>query len=150
MAKKRVNKITEAPTCSCLLLCDDVIVSHSQGKHTLHGIIGGLYVPELPATVGNQVAYLRLSNVYPPQKVTVSLEHAETGDQIWEFQAEFVPPVTPLQVLTLVTRVPPYRLAASGRYILRANHDGVPLAQVPIEVHTMVKDKEQEQADDNG
>lgn len=145
MAKrKKAVKATEAPTCSCLLLCDDVVVSHSQGKHTLHGIIGGICVPELPAVVGNQVAYLRLSNVYPPQKVMVSFEHAETGQELWEFQAEFVPPLNPLQILTLVTRVPPFTISVPGRYILKANHDGVPLAQVPIEVHTMEKSKEQE------
>lgn len=135
MAKKSKRKkaaTAGTPTCNCLVLCDDVVVSHGRDKHNLMGIIGTLAFPALPAITGGFVAYVRLSNVHTQQRVTVGLEEAESEAPLWEFAAELVNRNDPLAVHTLVTKVPPFRIERPGRYLLKAKHNGVPLAQTPI------------------
>src|SRR5262245_21010934 len=114
----------ESPTCSCLVLCDDVVVSHGQDKHHLYGIIGALGVPSLPHIIGGFVAYARLSNVYEEQKVTVAFSHAEDDQLLWEFAAQLVNRDTPLAVHTLITRIPRFQIERAGRYVLAARHGG--------------------------
>lgn len=137
MAKRKSKPkeaIPETPTCNCLLLCDDVVVSHGRDKQSLHGVIGVIGLRTLPAITGGFVAYIRLSNVYTNQKVTVGLEDAETDSPLWEFQAELVNRNDPLAVYTLVTRIPPFRVEKAGKYVLKAKHAGVPIAQTPIQI----------------
>src|SRR5438552_10287125 len=77
--KKSAAKLaTEPPTCNCLLLCDDVLVSRRKNKHTLQGVIGAIGVRQFPAVLGVYVAYLRVSNVYGSQKITVRFEKTRT------------------------------------------------------------------------
>jgi len=138
MAKQRGRKkdrVPETPTCNCLVLCDDVVISHAKGKHTLYGIIGNIAPPSLPHIIGPFVAYIQISNIYAQQRVTVSFETGDAGEPQWEFAAEFVSRSDPLQVHTLVARIPPFLIEKPGRYILRANHEGIPLAQTPITIH---------------
>jgi len=139
MAKRKPAKASTAPvppTCSCLVLCDDVIVSHGRDKHDLRGIIGAIGVPQLPAIAGNLVVYVRLSNVHSQQRVTVSFAPADDheADPLWEFDAQLVSRNDPLSVHTLVTRVPPFRVERGGRYVLTVKHDGIPIAQTPVQI----------------
>lgn len=136
MAKRKVSRrqgpTPETPTCNCALLCDDVLVSHGHGKHTLSGIIGMIVVRALPAALGPYVTYVRISNVYGDQKVTVNLEHADTFEAVFEFEATLPQPADPLGVYTLMVRIPPFSVSEAGRYMFNAKSGGVPLAQSPI------------------
>lgn len=116
------------------MLCDDVVISHSQDKHNLVGIIGALGVRGTPAVSGGFVVYIRLSNVYSEQRVTVSFVSAQDDEVAWEFEAQLVSRNDPLAVHTLISRVPPFRLGKPGRYMLEAKHGGTVIAQTPIEV----------------
>lgn len=140
---KRKGKTTRSgsPTCSCLLLCEDVIVSHGKDKHTLTGIIGAMAAPRFPAVLGNFVAYVRVSNVHLQQSVVVSFE-APDGSTCWEIEAEFVNANLPLDVYTLVARIPPFQARNPGRYMLKAAHAGVPLAHTPIQVQSLIVPQE--------
>lgn len=126
-----------APTCSCLLLCEDVVVSHGSDKHMLQGVIGQIAVPTLPATIGGYVVYIRLSNVHAKQTVRVKFEHADTGEVLWELAAEVINQLDPLQVHTLIARLGAAKVEHSGRYILSTNFDGVPLAQTPVLINNL-------------
>jgi hypothetical protein len=137
MAKRAKKKLAggEPPMCNCLLLCDDVIVSHGRDKHVLQGVIGTIGLKGIPAVSGGHVVYLRLSNVYPNSKITVSFTNAETDQQLWEFKAEFVAGTQPLGVHTMIVRVPPFQVNKAGRHMLAVNHNGIPIVQTPITVH---------------
>jgi len=141
MAKKKVKKdrVPVAPTCSCLLLCEDVVVSHGTDKHMLQGVIGQITVPSLPTTLGGFVVYIRLSNVHAKQTVKVRFEHADSGEVLWELVAEVINQLDPLQVHTLIARVNAAKIEQAGRYILSANYDGLPVAQTPVLVHNLGK-----------
>lgn len=126
------------PTCSCLVLCDDVVVSHAFGKHQLSGIIGAMNVPFVPHPVPGGVVYVRVSNVHGNEQLTVRLVRADNDHEpIWEIQAEIVNRNEPLDVHTLVARVPAFEVQSAGRYLLEARHMGVPICTVPIQVNTM-------------
>jgi hypothetical protein len=135
MAKRRRARARlEAPTCNCLLLCDDVLISQGKNKHNLVGIIGGIAVRELPATLGGYVAYVRLSNVYGSQTVTISIEAADDGEAVLQFEAEFPAQADPLGVYTLVVHIPAFRIERAGRYLFNAMYNDVPFAQSPLEI----------------
>ena len=131
------------PTCSCLLLCDDVVISHAHDKHMLQGVIGAIAVPALPSKLGGFVVYMRLSNVHAQQNVIVKFEHAASGDVLWELAA-IVIQQDPLQVNTLVTRVPAFDISKDGRYMVTAYHGSEILAQIPVIVHNQGAQKEDE------
>ncbi len=137
MAKgKRTSSRAKSParvTCSCLVLCDEVVQTHARDKHTLQGIIGAMVAPSIQPIAGPFVAYLRLSNVHSDERVTVALE-SPSGEKVWEFEAQLLNRNDPLAVHTLIARIGQFRLPASGRHMLVASHDGVPVAQSPIEV----------------
>lgn len=136
MAKKKTAKTRrsppETPTCNCVLLCDDVVAS-AKGKHTLVGIIGLIVVPKLPAIIGNYVAYVRISNVYGNQDARISLDHAKTGDPVFEFQVP-LKQKDPLGVYTVVAPIPPFAVQDDGRYVFQVESRGEVLAQSPIEI----------------
>ncbi len=136
MARKKANRskrsLPETPTCNCVLLCDDVLIS-AKGKHTLAGIIGVIAVPKLPAIVGGFVAYVRISNVYGDQRARVSLDHAKTGRAVFEFQVP-LQQRDPLGVYTVVAPTPPFAVDEGGRYIFQVESRGEVLAQSPIEI----------------
>jgi hypothetical protein len=134
MADNAPGKITESPTCNCLLLCDDVLISGGRGKHYLQGVIGMLGAAEFPATIGGCVAYIRLSNVYADQKVSINLLNTRTEEIIFEFEAGFPDRSDPLGVYTLVVPIPPFVIAEPGRYLFNALHNNAPIAQSPIVV----------------
>lgn len=131
------GQVTEAPTCSCLLLCDDVVISTAQDKHVLQGVIGSFGLPAVPAVAGNFVAYLRVSNVYPSQRLSVRFENAASGEILFEFEASFVSQKDPLEVHTLVSRILPFEVKEFGRHILSAVYNGMPVAQTPVYVVEM-------------
>lgn len=137
MAKKPPASTRRAPsvspTCSCLVLCDDVVVSHGRDKHRLEGIIGAMNVPFVPHPVAGGVVYARVSNVHQNQRLTVTLVRADDDHQpLWEIEAEIVNRNEPLDVYTLMARVPPFMVKHAGRYLLEARHKGIPIASVPI------------------
>jgi hypothetical protein len=134
MARKKAKKNggLEAPTSSCILLCDEVIVTHAQDKHVLQGIIGVIGVPSLPAVLGGYVAYIRLSNVYGSQKVTVQFEDAESGATLFAFDAEFPAQSDPLGVYTLIVRIRPFAVEKAGRYLFSVIYGGLPIASTPV------------------
>lgn len=122
----------ETPTCNCALLCDDVVMS-AKGKHTLVGIIGMITVPRLPAVLGGYVTYVRISNVYGNQKVRISLEHAKSGESVFEFEVP-LQQQDPLGVHTVIAPIPVFEVEEAGRYVFQAESRGEPLAQSPIMV----------------
>lgn len=132
--KKQQSHSSEAPTLGCILLCDDVVISQARQKHTLVGVIGGIAVKSLPATVGGYCAYIRFSNMYPGQKVLIRLEHAATADICFEVQADFSTQSDPLGVYTIVLPIGAFEIRHSGRYLFTAIHDGIPIASSPITV----------------
>lgn len=133
--KKKPKSGVESPTSDCVLLCDDVVQSVGKGKHTLVGIIGGVKVPQFPATIGGYVAYVRLSNVYGGgQKIVLRLSVADTDQMIMETEAVFPPQTDPLGVYTLVVPVPVFRVLVGGRYIFGAYHNTIPIASSPINI----------------
>ena len=142
MAKKKSKPLPQ-PTCSCLLLCDDVVISHAHDKHMLQGVIGALSVPKLPAVLGGFVVYIRLSNVHAMQMVSVKFRHAKDGFDdkgLWELVAQVIQK-DPLDVSTLIARVPPFQVTEAGRYIVTAEHNGIPLATIPVMLHNLDVDK---------
>lgn len=130
--KSKKNGGVEAPTSSCILLCDDVIVTHAQDKHVLQGIIGVIGVRSLPAVLGGYVAYIRLSNVYSSQKVTVQFEEADTGTALFAFEAGFPAQSDPLGVYTLIVRIRPFAVEKVGRYLFSVIYGGVAIASTPV------------------
>jgi hypothetical protein len=134
MARKKVKKNggVEAPTSSCILLCDDVLISQGRNKHVLQGIIGVIGVATLPAVLGGYVAYIRLSNVYGSQQVTVQLEDAETSGVLFAFDAAFPAQSDPLGVYTLVVPIRPFAVEKVGRYLFSVIYGGVPIASTPV------------------
>ena len=136
MAKKRQRRSKdsppETPTCNCVLLCDDVVVS-AKGKHTLIGIIGTIFVQKIPAIIGGYVAYVRISNVYQSQSVRVSLDHADSGKSAFEFNVP-LQQADPLGVYTVIAPIPAFSVDAVGRYVFQAESRGEILAQSPIAI----------------
>lgn len=123
------------PTCSCLVLCDDVIISHGRDKHRLEGIIGAIGVPFVPHPVPGGVVYVRVSNVHQQQRLTVTFSHADDDHKrLWEIEAEIVNQNQPLDVHTLVARVPPFIATKAGRYLLQVHHKGEAIATVPVTI----------------
>jgi len=137
MAKRRPRKANprntpEAPTCSCALLCDEVLVAQRAGKHTLQGIIGTIMVQSFPARLGGYVAYIRLSNVYGTQKVTISLEDDGETERVFEGVLTISGSTQPLDVYNVVESVPVFDLKRPGRYIFSVKSHGLTLASTPI------------------
>ena len=141
MKKPTVKKKTHAPTCSCLLLCDDVVVSHGKDKHNLMGIVGTICVRETPAVIGGFVAYARTSNSHGLEAVELVIRRPSDNEPIMRIQAEFQAD-TPLNVTTLVTRIPPIKIEEPGRYMFSAESAGNILAQTPINVIMPMEIKE--------
>jgi hypothetical protein len=135
MAKRRPRRAkAEPPTCNCLLLCDDVLISQGRNKHFLQGVIGVIGVLQLPAVIGGYTAYVRVSNVYGAQRINLSFIDGVSDEVLLEANTDFPSHAEPLGVYTIVTPVPPIIVKHEGRYIFLASSRGVPLAQSPIEV----------------
>lgn len=134
MAKRKPKKKAtgEPPTCNCLLLCDDVLVSQGKGKHFLQGIIGAIGVPGLPVMLGGYVAYVRLSNVYGSQEVTLQLEEAATEEVLFGMNVKLGAQTDPLGVYNLMIPVPPFVVHRAGTYLFTAVHQGMPITYTPI------------------
>ena len=134
MAKRIDPTSAEPPTSSCLLLCEDILLSPSRDKHYLHGVIGKITAPKLPATIGPFSAYVRLSNVYANQQIRIEFSHSSSNDPIFSLQALSPQVSDPLAVHTMILAIPPMKLKKPGRYIFSASHAGVPFATTAIEV----------------
>ena len=134
MAKRvprKSRRLTEEPTCNCILMCDDVLMS-AKNKHTLAGVIGVIGVAHLPIVLGNYVAYVRISNVYGTQRIRVGLEHTAEAP-LFEFMADLTGPQDPLGVHTLVVPIRPFQVESAGRYFFSArSENGSLLAGTPI------------------
>jgi hypothetical protein len=138
--KKEKTRPVEPPTCSCVLLCDDVIEHKSRPKHDLIGIISTLVLPGLPAIIGGQVVYIRMSNMIVGQSVSIRLHSAENLDgrdtAIFSFNGKFDQENGDrLGVLTMILPVPMFVLEKEGRYILGVYSGNDVLATTPISVH---------------
>jgi hypothetical protein len=140
MAKKRKNakkKTGEAPTFSCILLCEDVTVSYGSDKHNLYGIVSEMFSPFLPFQTGRAVAYVRLSNFYANQRILIRFAHVETGDVIFEIPAIASKDSNPLTNHIIIAPVFPFVISRSGRYIFSALHDDIAIAECVITVKTL-------------
>lgn len=140
MAKKRTRrtrKEVEPPTSSCLLICDDVLISAGRDKHTLHGVIGTIVVLECPARVGPYVAYVRLSNVYSKQEIELIFRKADDDEMVFSFKAKSPASSNPLHTHTLIVKIPQFEIPSAGRYIFTAEHGGVEFAQSRFEVKSI-------------
>lgn len=138
MAKSRSKKkqpgIPETPTCNCILLCDDVVISQGRGKHTLQGVIGTIVVDELPKRLGGYVAYIRVQNVYDNKMLVVSLDEAATSEPVFAFQAQLPDKKAPLDLYTICVPVRPFDVRQSGLYWFMVRCDNEILAQSPITI----------------
>ena len=137
MAKKgkparRKGSVPEHPTCNCALLCDDVLESKGRGKHNLIGIIGAILTPQFPAVLGGYVAYVRLSNVYGRQKVTIGLDDTASDEKVFEGGIDLPDIKDPLGGYTLVPPIPGFRIERPGRYMFSVKSGGIPLAESAI------------------
>lgn len=95
-------------------------------------------VPFVPHPVAGGVVYARVSNVHQNQKLTVRLVRADDDHQpLWEIEAEIVNRNDPLDVHTLLARVPPFMVHHAGRHLLEARHGGVPIATAPIMIRAL-------------
>ncbi len=133
MKRPAKPKKTHAPTCSCLLLCEDVVVSHASDKHNLIGIVGSIFVREVPTVVGGYVAYARTSNSHGDEKVELVIRRPSDNEPVMRIQASFQS-ATPLSVFTLVARLPAFRIDEPGRHMFSAESGGNILAQTPVNV----------------
>lgn len=86
-AKRPKPKVDSSPSCSCLLICDDVVVRHGRDKHLLEGVIGTIGVPRHHPYSGGFVIYGKVSNVHLQQSITVSFECADSEEVLWSFEA---------------------------------------------------------------
>jgi hypothetical protein len=134
--KKATRHTSESPTSSCLLLCEDVIVKYGQQRHFLEGIVSEMYTPSLPLQTGPSVAYIRMSNVYPNQKITLRFAHLETEDVVFELYVQAPPNSDPLKNQNIIAPIRPFMIHHSGRYIFSAMHNEVAFAECMIEVVT--------------
>jgi hypothetical protein len=140
MAKRSPKRTsTKSPgkvTCSCLLLCDDVVQTHALDKHHLQGVIGAITCVVAPNGVGLGgpcVAYVRLSNVHANERVTVAFEHG-SGTKVWELEAQLLNRNDPLAVHTLIARVAQFPIQEEGRHLLVVRHGAEEVAHAPIQV----------------
>lgn len=133
----------EGPISDCLLLCDDVTLSHKTGKRTLVGIIGGIAVPRFPARIGGFVAYLRLRNVYPHQKIRLVFRRASDDSEVASFGLHSPKKSDPLGQHTLIIPIPRFPVTDPGWYLFSAEHDGAPIVVTRIEVQIPPADREQ-------
>ncbi|MBY0311753.1 MAG: hypothetical protein K2W85_06770 [Phycisphaerales bacterium] len=109
------------------------MTSHGLEKHQLNGIIGAIAVPFVPHPVTAGVVYVRVSNVHRQQKITVRLVRADDYHELlWAIEAEIINQNKPLDVHTLVAKVPPFLVTQAGRHVLEAMYNGVQIASVPI------------------
>lgn len=132
--KKATKNTSEAPTSSCLLLCEDVTVSLRNNLHTLHGVVSEMFVPRVPTMSGVGVAYIRFSNVYANQQIVLTIEHAETQKRVYIFPTQAPPDSDPLGNIVIILRIPPFEISHSGRYIFSANHNDISFAECVITV----------------
>lgn len=135
MAKKRpkaTKGTAEAPTSSCLLLCDDVLMSVGKSKSILQGVVDYIAVPSVPAVVGPYVAYVRLSNVYAHAEIVLRFCHVDSDDEVFSLNARAPEGSNPLGTHTLILRLPPFPVSEVGKHTLQALHGGIAFAESPI------------------
>lgn len=130
MATPTPQGVPDLPTCNCALLCEDVLMSAARGKHILHGIVNLVVVASLPATVGPFVSYVRVSNVYGTQELTIRLVSG-TDRVVFELRAQLKSP-DPLGLYNLVVPIPPFGITEAGRHMFSVLAGGEVLAQSPI------------------
>lgn len=135
---------SESPTCSCLILCEEVLTSVVRGKHVLHGVIGHILVPSVPARIGPFAAYVRFQNVYPNQEVRIALRKDGDAEPVFELRGESTGGSNPLGLYTFIIAIPPFVVSAAGRYYLTASHDGVAFADSLFEIQTHAPDAQEE------
>ena len=120
---------------SCLVICDDVLISTAQNKHLLHGVVDVVSVPQVPIRIGPFAAYIRLSNVYRDQEIQLTICTAVTEEPVFSCSAISPESSDPLQSHTIILQIPPFEIRETGRYIFSASHGGVPFAQSPIQIN---------------
>lgn len=141
MARQRRSKgsLPESPTCNCVLLCDDVIISQGKGKHTLVGVIGTIGVAGLPAVLAGSVAYIRIQNVYGSQRLVARFEFAKDNRTLFEFEVELTGDPDPLNVFNIIVPIRPFKVLEPGMYWFSILSGGAVLAQTPILIQTARK-----------
>jgi len=136
--KKKATKHTaEAPTSSCLLLCEDVTVSVASDKHTLKGVISEMFSPVIPYRTGTAAAYLRLSNLYANQQIIVRFENVETAEVLFQFDVQASDNSDPLGTHVIILKIPSFVIPRAGRYNLCAIHNNLPFAESMITVRAL-------------
>ena len=128
----------EAVTCSCLLLCEEVLVSSARPRHFVQGVISGISAAGPLAPAGPLAIYARVSNVYPGARLQIRFAHGdERSDPLFRFNVAFPDAggdTDPLMMRTFILRVPPFALPAGGRYILSAWSGETLVNQAAVEV----------------
>lgn len=134
MATRRRKNKGVPPTCNCIMLCDDVVIRTGRNKHDLVGLINGIVVRELPAVLGGWMAYVRGANVHGDQIIKLVLETADTEEEVLAIEGRFTKETDPLSVYTVMLKLPPFKVERAGRYLFSAKHNGVPIAQMSLEI----------------
>jgi len=132
--KKPIKPPEEAPTSSCVLLCQDVTISVVAGMHTLHGVVSEMHAPSLPITAGAGVVYVRFSNWYSSQEIILRFMHIETEEVVFQLGARSPAGSNPLADNPIIIRIPPFVLTRAGRYSLGALHHDLVVAESVITV----------------
>lgn len=124
---------TVAPTCSCLLLCEDVVESKATNKYVLEGVIEVVRSRAYPLHFGPSVAFLRLSNVHGSQQFRVRLAGDEPRSRVLvEFLATSHPEADPSGIVTTVVSLGKFLVPKPGRYSLTVSHNGQELSSCVI------------------
>lgn len=137
MAKRKRHVKGVPPTCNCIMLCDDVVVSAASNKHNLVGLINGIAVRELPAVLGGYMAYVRGTNVHGEQVIRLVLESADDEEEILAIEGKFTKETHPLSVYTVMLKLPAFKVERAGRYLFSAKHNGVPIAQMSLDIRLL-------------
>ncbi len=131
----------EPPTSSCLLICQDVSSGIIDARHVPTGIVDRIRLGDTPAMVGPLAAYIRLSNVYPAQEISLTFARSGTDDELFRLGARSPSNSDPLETHTLVLPIPPFEIGMAGRSVFQALHAQVPFAQCAVEVSVAVQEE---------
>lgn len=106
-------------TCDCMLLCEDVTHSSTTAKHTLHGIVGWMTVPEVPCRVGPLALYIRLTNLQNSHRCEITCAHADgESDAIFKSAIPTPPQPDPFGIYTQIAVIPAIEITRPGHHII--------------------------------
>lgn len=122
------------PKVRAFLFCDAVVKDSASGKTTLVGIFDRVIAPSYPATCGEFVVHLRLTDLngsYDFEVVVLTPDLATVVGRI-RFQSG-ITVKSPLQLLELAALAGGLRLPVLGRYAVRLMYNGLVADEFSLE-----------------